>query len=147
MVKSNEPVFEPEEGVTDLERVVTAPQPAGEKDGDLVAVDTAASERLPFSKARCVALVATIAAAPFLSVRQLEYNLKSGTNIDGRRCRFKLQSSFCLRSARNLVYPLVDNNGSSQHMPSRSVASWYVSTTCRLHKLLNSSIAPMGQAG
>ena len=50
---------------------------AKEKDRDvenaneLMAVNTAASasEQLPFSKARSVALVATVAAAPFLSVR------------------------------------------------------------------------------
>ena len=68
----------PIEGVTDLERVATAaPQESaaaadGEKDAlpdtALEAVSTTASERLPFSKARCVALVTTIAAAPFLSV-------------------------------------------------------------------------------
>jgi hypothetical protein len=40
-----------------------------EKDNDLVAVATTASERLHFSKTRTVALVATVAAAPFLSVR------------------------------------------------------------------------------
>jgi hypothetical protein len=68
MGKQDENVFSPEGGVTDLERVVTATQPPDEKDGDLVMVDTAASQKLPFSKARCVALVAAIAAAPFLSV-------------------------------------------------------------------------------
>jgi hypothetical protein len=41
----------------------------GDKNNELVAVSTAASERMPFSKARTVALVATVAAAPFLSVR------------------------------------------------------------------------------
>lgn len=40
-----------------------------EMNNGLVAVNTATSERLPFSKARSVALVATVAAAPFLSVR------------------------------------------------------------------------------
>jgi hypothetical protein len=68
MGKYDEKVFEPEEGVTDLERVVTAPQQPDEKDEDLVAVNTASSQRLPFPKARCVALVTAIAAAPFLSV-------------------------------------------------------------------------------
>jgi|TARA_R110002003_G_scaffold25_7_gene1183 hypothetical protein len=52
----------------DLERAVTAPQLGKEKGEELVAVTTSASERLPFSKARCVALVATVGAAPFLSV-------------------------------------------------------------------------------
>jgi hypothetical protein len=68
MGKNGKTVFAPEEGVTDLERVVTVPQQLDEKDGELVAVDTAASQKLPFPKARCVALVAAIAAAPFLSV-------------------------------------------------------------------------------
>ena len=68
MGNHDEKVFAPEEGVTDLERVVTASQQPDEKDKELVAVDTAASQKLPFSKARCVALVAAIAAAPFLSV-------------------------------------------------------------------------------
>ncbi|KAI5369021.1 hypothetical protein J4E82_010174 [Alternaria postmessia] len=72
----------PIEGVTDLERVATAaPQESaaaadGEKDAlpgtALEAVSTTASERLPFSKARCVALVTTIAAAPFLSTMAVQ---------------------------------------------------------------------------
>ncbi|CAN9174153.1 unnamed protein product [Alternaria alternata] len=72
----------PIEGVTDLERVATAaPQEIaaaadGEKDAlpgtALEAVSTTASERLPFSKARCVALVTTIAAAPFLSTMAVQ---------------------------------------------------------------------------
>jgi hypothetical protein len=52
----------------DLERAVSAQQVMGEKN-ELVAVTTTASEQLPFSKARTIALVATVAAAPFLSVR------------------------------------------------------------------------------
>ncbi|CAN9079726.1 unnamed protein product [Alternaria alternata] len=72
----------PIEGVTDLERVATAaPQESAaaaddEKDAlpgtALEAVSTTASERLPFSKARCVALVTTIAAAPFLSTMAVQ---------------------------------------------------------------------------
>ncbi|KAL6712226.1 hypothetical protein ACN47E_000103 [Coniothyrium glycines] len=72
MVKVDGPVFGSDEGVTDLERVVTAPKPANEKDADVVAVDTTASEHLPFSKARSVALVATVAAAPFLSTMAVQ---------------------------------------------------------------------------
>lgn len=70
-----------EKELGDLERVVTAPQLPGaggggdEKDGDVVRVETAASQRLPFSKARCVALVFTIAAAPFLSVSTKDFYL------------------------------------------------------------------------
>jgi hypothetical protein len=90
----------PIEGVTDLERVATAaPQESataaanGEKDAlpgtALEAVSTTASERLPFSKARCVALVTTIAAAPFLSVSNNKppvlqcfvYNTKKKTTL------------------------------------------------------------------
>lgn len=73
-LKSDEKGAElPIEGVTDLERVATRPQTAAgdEKEGELLAVTTTASERLPFSKARCVALVTTIAAAPFLSVSKI----------------------------------------------------------------------------
>jgi hypothetical protein len=73
MRTDDEKVFVPEEGVTDLERVVTAPAQPGEKDEELVVVDTTASLKLPFSKARCVALVAAIAAAPFLSVGTSKY--------------------------------------------------------------------------
>jgi len=74
MSKREEKTPEPVEGVTDLERVVTSTHKTAddaEKEDGLVAVDTSASERLPFSKARCVALVTTIAAAPFLSVRMI----------------------------------------------------------------------------
>ncbi|CAN9198040.1 unnamed protein product [Alternaria alternata] len=73
----------PIEGVTDLERVATAALQEsataaadGEKDAlpgtALEAVSTTASERLPYSKARCVALVTTIAAAPFLSTMAVQ---------------------------------------------------------------------------
>jgi hypothetical protein len=65
MTDGDEKTLQHEAGVTDLERVVTAQE---EKDEELVTTNTAASEHLPFSKARCVALVATVAAAPFLSV-------------------------------------------------------------------------------
>jgi hypothetical protein len=74
MSRDNEKGLEPLEGITDLERVVTATHETAhhdnnnDKDDGLVPVQTTASERLPFSKARCVALVTTIAAAPFLSV-------------------------------------------------------------------------------
>jgi hypothetical protein len=71
MSNSEEKGAQPVEGVTDLERVATAARQSAadeEKEDELVAVTTTASERLPFSKARCVALVTTIAAAPFLSV-------------------------------------------------------------------------------
>jgi hypothetical protein len=52
----------------DIEQAVVAPQDPTEKDNELVAVSTTASERLPFSKVRSIALVATVAAAPFLTV-------------------------------------------------------------------------------
>ncbi len=50
----------------DLEKVLTAPALYGGE--DLVAVKSTSSETMPLSKARSVALVATIAAAPFLNV-------------------------------------------------------------------------------
>lgn len=53
----------------DLERAELAP-PLHEKGEELVAVTTTGTtSELPFSKARCVALVAVVASAPFLSVR------------------------------------------------------------------------------
>jgi hypothetical protein len=56
----------------DLERAQHEEEPS-EKDNELMAVATTASERVPFSKARTVALVATVAAAPFLSVTHSIY--------------------------------------------------------------------------
>ncbi|KAJ4371162.1 hypothetical protein N0V83_004378 [Neocucurbitaria cava] len=62
-----------EKELGELERVVTAPQlPSGEKDEEVVRIETTASQRLPFSKARCVALVTTVAAAPFLSTMAVQ---------------------------------------------------------------------------
>jgi hypothetical protein len=56
----------------DVERAVIAQEEPTEKDHELVMVATTASERLPFSKVRCFALVATVAAAPYLTVRTLD---------------------------------------------------------------------------
>jgi len=66
--KKPEEIVAKEKDGQDLERAMTAQQASMEKDEKLVAASTAASERLPFSKARCIALVATVGAAPFLSV-------------------------------------------------------------------------------
>lgn len=63
--KKPEEVVAKEQDDRDVEQAVAK----GEKDEGLVATTTATSENLPFSKARCVALVATVGAAPFLSVR------------------------------------------------------------------------------
>jgi hypothetical protein len=54
----------------DLERAFVAEEAPIEKENELVAIVTAASEQLPFSRTRSIALVATVAAAPFLSVRR-----------------------------------------------------------------------------
>jgi hypothetical protein len=54
----------------DVEQVAMAQEEPAEKDHELVTVATSASERLPFSKVRCFALVATVAAAPYLTVRK-----------------------------------------------------------------------------
>ena len=67
--KKPEELVMKEKDERDLERAVTAQQASAGKDEGLVAVNTSASERLPFSKARCIGLVATVGAAPFLSVR------------------------------------------------------------------------------
>lgn len=53
----------------DIEQAVPAQHESDEKDHELVTIATTASERLPFSKVRCFALVATVAAAPYLTVR------------------------------------------------------------------------------
>ncbi|KAH4803082.1 hypothetical protein HBH61_178960 [Parastagonospora nodorum] len=47
--------------------MVFAPRDPAGKDNELVAVTTTASERLPFSKMRSIALVAAVSAAPFLT--------------------------------------------------------------------------------
>ncbi|KAF2130493.1 MFS general substrate transporter [Dothidotthia symphoricarpi CBS 119687] len=73
MSKSDGNVLESEKAIQDSERAVVAHQAYDEKDEELAAVRTADSVReLPFSKARCVALVATIAAAPFLSTMAVQ---------------------------------------------------------------------------
>ena len=71
--KKPEEIVAKEKDGQDLERAMTAQQASVEKDEKLVAVSTAASERLPFSKARCIALVATVGAAPFLSVSNEDF--------------------------------------------------------------------------
>lgn len=50
-----------------VERVETGSTKVDSKD-DGVIVETRVSEELPFSKARCIALVTTLASVPFLSV-------------------------------------------------------------------------------
>jgi hypothetical protein len=67
--KKSDDVVAKEKEDRDLEHAANS----DEKDNELVAVTTSASERLPFSKARCIALVATVAAAPFLTVRFLSH--------------------------------------------------------------------------
>ena len=49
----------------DVERAVVA----DEKKQEVVSATPAVPENLPFSKPRCIAIVATVACAPFLSVR------------------------------------------------------------------------------
>ncbi|KNG49764.1 drug resistance protein [Stemphylium lycopersici] len=62
----------------DLERVMTTPQSANEKDEGTIVVGSSSSSSttetasLPLSKARCVALVTTVAAAPFLSTMAIQ---------------------------------------------------------------------------
>jgi len=71
MSKSDGHAIETEKGTVGLKQEVTTQQTRDEKDEELVPVTTVDSvHELPFSRARCVALVATIAAAPFLSVSE-----------------------------------------------------------------------------
>lgn len=57
-----------EKEAEDVEKATSRQNENNEK-GELMRVETTASaSELPFSKARTVALVATVAAAPFLSV-------------------------------------------------------------------------------
>ncbi|RYO44931.1 hypothetical protein AA0113_g10669 [Alternaria arborescens] len=104
----------PIEGVTDLERVATAaPQESataaanGEKDAlsstALEAVSTTASERLPFSKARCVALVTTIAAAPFLSTMAVQASVIILPTI-GEELNIPVSRQQWIISAYNLTF-------------------------------------------
>ncbi|KAH6881276.1 major facilitator superfamily domain-containing protein [Alternaria rosae] len=106
MSKCEERALEPVEGVTDLERVVTAaPQTADdvEKHNGLVAIDTSASERLPFSKARCVALVTTIAAAPFLSTMAVQASVIILPTI-GEELNIPVSRQQWIISAYNLTF-------------------------------------------
>jgi hypothetical protein len=129
MGKNDEKVCAPEEGVTDLERVVTAPQQPCEKDEELMVVETAASQKLPFSKARCVALVAAIAAAPFLSVGTSGHpHERTIADVADRRWPFKLRLSYYRPSAKILISQSVASNGSFRPITSHSDASWYVPT-------------------
>jgi hypothetical protein len=105
----------------DLEQVASSDA----KDNQLVAVTTAASQRLPFSKARSIALVATVAAAPFLTVGILAAYDRVDADARYRPSMFRPQSLHFLRSAKRSAYPLVDSNGSSQPTTSRLAASWY----------------------
>jgi hypothetical protein len=66
--KGTEDVVATQADERDVERMAIAQEPT-EKEHELVTVATTASERLPFSKVRCFALVATVAAAPYLTVR------------------------------------------------------------------------------
>jgi hypothetical protein len=68
-IKKPDDVMVKEKGNPDLERALAAEDVSNEKEKELVAIITSASAQLPFSKARSVALIATVAAAPFLSVR------------------------------------------------------------------------------
>jgi hypothetical protein len=75
----------------DIEQAVFAPQDPAEKDNELVAVTTTASERLPFSKVRSIAIVATVSAAPFLTVRRTcEDRMR---NTDSQTQTFNTQAS------------------------------------------------------
>jgi hypothetical protein len=66
--KRPDDVVAKEKEVEDVEKAIAGQNGKVDKD-EVTRVSTSASEpELPFSKARTVALVATVAAAPFLSV-------------------------------------------------------------------------------
>ncbi|KAL1799635.1 hypothetical protein ACET3X_003672 [Alternaria dauci] len=102
---------QPVEGITDLERVATAAPQTGAADGEkdahanteLEAVSTTASERLPLSKARCVALVTTIAAAPFLSTMAVQSSVIILPTI-GSALHIPVSRQQWIMSAYNLTF-------------------------------------------
>ncbi|KAF2023947.1 MFS general substrate transporter [Setomelanomma holmii] len=100
--KKPEELVAKEQNVEDLERAVTAQQEGKEKGEEIVAVGTSASERLPFSKARCIALVATVGAAPFLSL--LWGRL---ADVYGRRLIFLWGSVFF--TVTSIISPFIPN--------------------------------------
>jgi hypothetical protein len=101
-------------GAKETDRDLEHAANSDEKDNELVAVTTAASQRLPFSKARCIALVATVAAAPFLTVRFQAARHRSMTLIRDRPSTFKLQLLRFPQLVLRSTFPRVDSNGLSQ---------------------------------
>lgn len=69
--KKPEEIVAKEQDDRDVERAVAA----DEKSQEVVAATPAVPENTPFSKARCTAIVATVACAPFLSVRRSQATL------------------------------------------------------------------------
>ena len=60
------------ESMLSVERVETGSTKVDSKDEGAI-LETRVSEDLPFSKARCIALVTTLASVPFLSVSMRRY--------------------------------------------------------------------------
>lgn len=75
--KKPEEMVAKEQDDRDVEQAVVA----DEKSQDVLAATAAVPENLPFSKARCIAIVATVACAPFLSVRISSYLYRSYSHL------------------------------------------------------------------
>lgn len=113
-----------EKDVKDVEKA-TGGQVGNNGVDEVTRVETISSESvLPFSKARTIALVATVAAAPFLSVSYEHVGSAwHGLTHLNRQWLFKHRLSSCPPSAKLLTYLRVDSNGSFQHTILRLVAS------------------------
>jgi hypothetical protein len=97
-------------------------QPLGIEDVENMGAvpETESKPGLPFSKARCIALVLPVTCAAFLNVGWLVH-LKSfaRNHLLTRKCRpsvFKLQSSYYQPLAPNWAFRIVDSSGSFQRI-------------------------------
>ena len=89
--KKPEELVPKEQDDRDVERAVKA----DEKNQGVVASTPALPENLPFSKARCIAIVATVACAPFLSVRN---SAAKFSQFEANHCRHSTCRQRSLRS-------------------------------------------------
>ena len=94
----------PEEIVAKEKEGHNVEENSAEKDEELAPVTTAASERSPLSKARSIALVATVGAAPFLSVSYQDLEgefVADGVILDLHGSSHGDHSADCRRSAQH----------------------------------------------
>lgn len=132
--KRPDDVVAKEEEPQDVEKTASGQ----DEKNEVTRTSTRASEpELPFSKARTVALVATVAAAPFLSVSYGRSIQRKQNKADAlyRLWPFKRPSSSYPPSAKLWTYQQAGSNGSYQHTTSLLDAFWYIrdsSYLCRL---------------